>query len=123
MKHEEPCWMTSNGERVQGRAAVVLALLEMFSDEDIPNAFRCNGQTWQERAEAWAMHAIGELDQELWEFRKDVEFKGTIEGLAHDYPGTVDYHTENGEWFQLLDKDDNVIATISEREMMGYMGA
>lgn len=51
----------------------------------------------------------------------DGEFRRTIEGLAQDFPGTVDYHTEDGESFQLLDKDDQLIATISERDMLKYM--
>lgn len=69
MSHEERFWMTRNGEKVRGREAVVLALLEMFSDEDIPDRFRFNEQTWQERAEAWVMHAIDQLDRELEEYR------------------------------------------------------
>jgi hypothetical protein len=71
MKHQEPFWTTSNGEEVKGQEAVALALLEVFSDEDIlvQDRFRFNGQTWLERAEAWVIHAVEQLEGELEDFK------------------------------------------------------
>jgi hypothetical protein len=41
-----------------------------------------------------------------------------IHELAKRYPGTVDYEFEaEADVFNLLDANNNVIATISEREM------
>jgi hypothetical protein len=47
-------------------------------------------------------------------------FEAVIAFLAEDYPGTVDYEVRPGDdddVFDLLDANDHVIATISEREM------
>ena len=51
------------------------------------------------------------------EYVKDCEFEAVIELLAESYPGTVDYAFRDDEWFDLLDQNDKVIATLTEREM------
>lgn len=69
--------------------------------------------------------------QEAWEYltetgeqhSRDLEFQAVIEELAAQYPGTVDYHTADCEKFDLLNKDDEIIATIDEREMTGIWNA
>ncbi len=47
-------------------------------------------------------------------------FEAVIALLAQDYPGTVEYEVRpgnDGDMFDLLDEDDQVIDTISEQEM------
>jgi hypothetical protein len=51
------------------------------------------------------------------EGEREAEFEAVIESLAERYPGTVDYNSRGDGWFDLLDENDKVIATITEREM------
>lgn len=54
---------------------------------------------------------------------RESESRAVIDELSERYPGTVDYHMEDGEQFFLLDKDDGVTATVDEREMTGVLNA
>ena len=47
---------------------VVTALRKVFGDDEIPEHFSHEGQTFDERCEAWALHAIEKLEIELEEF-------------------------------------------------------
>ena len=50
--------------------------------------------------------------------------RAVIEKLAKDYPGTVDYEFRaEDDVFNLLNEDDEVVATISEREMTSIWNA
>ena len=50
--------------------------------------------------------------------------EAVIEKLAKDYPGTVDYEFRaEDDVFDLLDEDDKVVATISDREMTNIWNA
>jgi hypothetical protein len=57
------------------------------------------------------------------EERREAIFETVIELLAEYYPGTVDYNVrdndndDDDDVFDLLDVNDKVIATITEREM------
>lgn len=46
---------------------VVTALRKLFDDE-VPEGFTHSGQTFEERCEAWVLHAIEELEAELEDF-------------------------------------------------------
>lgn len=68
------------------------------------------------------------LYQVLDDVEEGPDFSAVIHELAERYPGTVDYEAK-ADVFDLLDANNNVIATISEREMdhtltlLGKMGA
>ncbi len=49
--------------------AAVQLLLDLFGD-DVPEGFRHEGQTFTERAEAWILHALDELEQEVADFHE-----------------------------------------------------
>lgn len=48
---------------------IVVALLELFPDR--PDGFRYDGQDFRERAEAWAMHAVEQLEDEIDAWKDD----------------------------------------------------
>jgi hypothetical protein len=48
---------------------VVSALRKLFDDE-VPQDFSHSGQTFDERCEAWASHAVEQLEAELEEFNE-----------------------------------------------------
>jgi hypothetical protein len=52
----------------------VTALRKLFDDTEIPAAFHHNGQTFDERCEAWLRHALDRLDAEIEAF---------LEGQSH----------------------------------------
>ena len=59
------------------------------------------------------------LYQVLDDVEEGPEFSAVIHELAEKYPGTVDYEFEaKADVFNLLDVNNNVIATISEQEMI-----
>jgi hypothetical protein len=68
------------------------------------------------------------LYQVLDDEEEGPEFSAVIHALAEKYPGAVDYEAK-ADVFDLLDVNNSVIATISEREMdhtlnlLGEMGA
>jgi hypothetical protein len=49
--------------------AAVQSLLDLFGD-DVPRDFSHDGQTFTERAEAWILHVLEELEQEVADFRE-----------------------------------------------------
>jgi hypothetical protein len=49
------------------------ALLKSFDKKEIPEKFRCEGQTFVERCAAWAMHALEQLEDEIEAFKVDPE--------------------------------------------------
>ena len=58
------------------------------------------------------------------EARREAMFEAVIEKLAEDYPGTVDYEFRaEDDVFDLLNEDDEVVATISDREMTSIWNA
>lgn len=59
------------------------------------------------------------LYQVLDDVEEGPEMSAVIHELAKRYPGTVDYEFEaEADVFNLLDANNNVIATISEQEMI-----
>jgi hypothetical protein len=40
-----------------------------------------------------------------------------------DYPLAVDYHTEDSECFQILDKDDGILGVVGEGYITGKLNA
>ena len=59
------------------------------------------------------------LYQVLDDVEEGPEMSAVIHELAERYPGTVDYEFEaETDVFNLLDANNNVIATISEQEMI-----
>lgn len=59
------------------------------------------------------------LYQVLDDVEEGPEMSAVIHELAKRYPGTVDYEFEaEADVFNLLDENNNVIATISEQEMI-----
>ncbi len=59
------------------------------------------------------------LCQVLEDVEEGPELSAVIHELAERYPGTVDYEFEaEADVFNLLDANNNVIATISEQEMI-----
>lgn len=46
----------------------VSALRDLFGEDEIPAAFTHHGQTFGERSEAWLLHAVEQLEQEIEEF-------------------------------------------------------
>jgi hypothetical protein len=62
------------------------------------------------------------LYQVLDDEEEGPEFAAIIHELAKTYPGTVDYEFEaEADVFNLLDANNNVIATISEQEMIDIL--
>jgi len=58
------------------------------------------------------------------EERREAMFEAVIETLAEDYSGTVDYEFRaEDDVFDLLDENDKVVATITEREMTNIWNA
>jgi hypothetical protein len=49
--------------------------------------------------------------------RIEGEFEAVMELIRLDYPKAADYRTEDSETFEVLDAEDNVIATVSEAYM------
>ncbi len=47
----------------------VESLLDLFGD-DLPEDFSHANQTFTERAEAWVLHALDELEQEVADFHE-----------------------------------------------------
>lgn len=59
---------------------------------------------------------VTELQKYLGE-KREAEFQAVIGLLAKRYPGTVEYNARDDDRFDLLDEHDQVVATITEREM------
>jgi hypothetical protein len=58
------------------------------------------------------------------EERREALFEAIIETLTEDYPGTLDYEfRDEDDVFDLLDENDKVVATNSEREMTNILNA
>jgi len=68
--------MTDLGEKAI--ADCVVSLRSLFPD--VPTDFEWDGQTFEERCEAWILHAIEELENELECFVRDRE-DNTVEVL------------------------------------------
>ena len=47
------------------------AVRSLFADEEIPEDFTYEGQTFEERCEAWVLHALDELKDELDTFDEE----------------------------------------------------
>jgi hypothetical protein len=58
----------------------VRSLAAMFPD--VPDDFRHNGQSFEERCEAWVMHAVDELERELEEFDADLGKQARERGIS-----------------------------------------
>ncbi len=58
------------------------------------------------------------------EERREAMFEAVVEKLAEDYSGTVDYECRaKDDVFDLLNEDDEIVATISDREMTSIWNA
>lgn len=46
-------------------------LRSLFDDSEVPDEFRCDGQTFDQRCEGWLLHAIEQLKDELAGFEPE----------------------------------------------------
>ena len=54
-----------------GVQKATVAVRGLFSDEEIPEDFTYQGQTFEERCEAWVLHAVGQLQDEITTFKDE----------------------------------------------------
>lgn len=54
-----------------GVQKAVSAVRSLFNDGEIPEDFEYEGQTFDERCEAWVLHAVDELSVELEMFEDE----------------------------------------------------
>ena len=64
---------------MSGLAKATAAIRSLFSDEAIPEDFNYEGQTFEERCEAWVLHAVEQLDEEIETFEEEGESEGDNE--------------------------------------------
>jgi hypothetical protein len=52
-------------------SVAIAALRGLFDDDEILEAFTHEGQTFEERCEAWLLHAVEQLEEEIEEFKDE----------------------------------------------------
>ena len=56
-----------------------VATVYRLFDGDVPKGFSFNGQTFAERCEAWVLHAVEQLEDEIKAFKDEGESAGDDE--------------------------------------------
>jgi len=91
---------------------VTASLRALFADDEIPDDFRCHGQTFIERCEGWALHAVEQLEGEIEAF--------TLNPDARDDDGDVSFADD---WDQFETPKGNTEVQDHEHEWVVFSTA
>jgi hypothetical protein len=52
-------------------SVAIAALRGLFDADEIPKGFTHKGQTFEDRSEAWLLHAVEQIEEEIEEFKDE----------------------------------------------------